>query len=108
MTDQHNDRGHMSDWLIGLMPYLDPLTGPVGPLLFCHLSGFQICWPTVAGKREKQENVGKAESWKVGKSERQKLSGNTSSEGGNEAEYYSAVLATLIHTFYTLNRWSVR
>ena len=34
MTDQHTDRGHMSDWLIGLTPYSDPLTGPVGPLLF--------------------------------------------------------------------------
>ena len=27
----------MSDWLIGLTPYSDPLTGPVGPLLFRHL-----------------------------------------------------------------------
>ena len=49
----------------------------------------------------------KSGSWEVGKSESWKLSGNTCSEGGNEAKYYSAFLATLIHAFYTLNRWSV-
>ena len=41
VTDQHNDRGHMSDWLIGLTPHSDPLTGPVGPLLFRHLAGYE-------------------------------------------------------------------
>ena len=41
------------------------------------------------------------------RSESRKLSGNACSEGGNEAGYYSLFLATLIHTFYTPNRWSV-
>ena len=53
-------------------------------------------------------NKKKSEKWDVRKLESRKLSGNTCSEGGNRSEYYSVVLATLIHTFYMLNRWSVR
>ena len=63
-------------------------------------------WPGSTRNEEKSEKqkVRKSENWRVGKSESRKLSRNTCSEGGNEAEYCSAVLATLIHTFYTLNR----
>ena len=58
-------------------------------------------WPGSA------RNKKTSEKWKVRKLESRKLSGNTCSEGGNKAGYYSAVLATLIHTFYMLNKWSV-
>ena len=60
----------MSDWLIGLTPYSDPLTGPVGPLLFRHWSPESkhcpsLGWlaylvlPVVRGPREQCEPLGR-------------------------------------------------
>ena len=48
-----------------------------------------------------------SEKRKVRKSESRKLSGSACSEGGNGSEYYSLLLATLIHSLYMLKGWSV-
>ena len=60
----------MSDWLIGLTPYSDPLTGPVGPLLFRHLgvsppSPIVSVFPLISNSTRRTTHEGLVEAHRV-------------------------------------------